>query len=87
MLMFVWQFFVYYGGLKGINLKMTKNRDFWQYLLNASLDFDEIWPKVASYEMLCFGIGQLPGKILNPEIISLIPYNNGISRANYFHAL
>ena len=44
-------------------------------------------PKVASYEMLCFGIGQLSGKILNPEIISLIPYNNGISRPNYFHAL
>ena len=66
---------------------MAKNRDFWQYLRNALLDLDEIWPKVASYGMFCFGIGQLPRKILNPEIISLIPYNNGISRANYFHAL
>ena len=66
---------------------MAKNRVFWQYLPNASLDFDEIWPKVALYVMLCFGIGLISGKILNPEIIPLIPYNNGISRTNDFHAL
>ena len=63
---------------------MAKNRVFWQYLPNALLDFDEIWPKVALYEILCFGIGRISGKILNPE---LIPYNNGISRTNDFYAL
>ncbi len=66
---------------------MAKNRVFWQYLPNASLNFDEIWPKVALYGMLCFGIGRISGKILNPEIIPLIPYNNGFSRTNDFHAL
>ena len=65
---------------------MAKNHVFWQYLPNASLDFDEIWPKVALYVMLCFGIGLISGKILNPEIIPLIPYNNGISRNNDFRA-
>ena len=42
---------------------MAKNRVFWQYLPNASLDFDEIWPKVALYGILCFGIGWISGKI------------------------
>ena len=27
------------------------------------MGFDEIWPKVALYGMLCFGIGRISGKI------------------------
>ena len=65
---------------------MAKNHVFWQYIPKALLDFDEISPKVALYEKLCFGIGQIAWKILNPEIIPSIPYNNGIARTNDFHA-
>jgi hypothetical protein len=39
---------------------------FCHYLPNALFDFDEIWSKVALYVTLCFGIGQIPVKILNP---------------------
>ena len=33
---------------------MLKNRVFWALIENASLDFDEIWPKVAEYGLSFF---------------------------------
>ena len=40
---------------------------------NASLDFDEIWPKVAEYGLSSFEVSLYVRKNLDLKIIHLIP--------------
>ena len=51
----------------------SKNQHFMPYFQTATSDFDETWPKVAGYGLSSYGIGLYPGKILDLEIIHLIP--------------
>ena len=53
--------------------KIGQKSTFLVYLENATSDFDEIWPKVAGYGLSSYGIGLYAGKILDLEIIHLIP--------------
>ena len=51
---------------------MSKNEVFWAQFENASLDFDEIWPKVAEYGLSSFQANLYAKKNLDLKIINLI---------------
>ena len=54
--------------------KLGQKSAFLPYLQNATSDFDESWPKVGEYGLSLNGIGLYAGKILDLEIIHLIPW-------------
>ena len=51
---------------------MAKNQPFLTQLPNATLDFDEIWPKVAEYGLSSFDANLYVRKNLDLKIIHLI---------------
>ena len=58
----------------GFLKKWAKNQLFLPYLQNATSEFNETWPKVGGYGLSSYGIGLYAGKILDVEIIHLIPW-------------
>ena len=51
---------------------MSKNEVFWAYFEDASLDIDEIWPKVAEYGLSSFEANLYVRKNLDLKIIHSI---------------
>ena len=67
---------------------MGQNRHFLSYLQNATSEFDETWPKVGEYGLSSYGIGLYAWKILDLEIIHLIPWRTiGLRKLKVFFSL
>ena len=64
---------------------MAKSHIFCTKLPNDTLDFDETWPKVWEYGLSSYDIGLYAGKILDLEIIHLIPWRTiGLRKLKVF---
>ena len=65
--------------------KWPKNQLFLPYFQNATSEFDETWPKVGEYGLASYGIGLYAWKILDLEIIHLIPWRTiGLRKLKVF---
>ena len=67
-------------GIKGLR-EIKSNK-----VQNAAPDFVEIRPNVAEYDLSTFAANLDSGKILNLEIIHLIPFEIGIQKTKGFQA-
>ena len=64
---------------------MGQKSAFSPYLQNATSEFGEIWPKVGGYGLSSNSIGLYVGKILDLEIIYLIPWRTiGLRKLKVF---
>ena len=62
------------GDYRGLVAKTSQKSTFFPYVKNATSDFDETCPKVGEYGLSSYGKGLYAGKILDLEIIHLIPW-------------